>query len=180
MTRLVFVTSNKEKFEEAQAILGLSLSRVGLDLDEVQSLDLSYIAQRKAEAAFAKLRRPLIVDDAGLFIDAWGGFPGPFVAHINKAGGQQLLLQMMSSFANRHAVFRAAIGYHDGSRIHVFLGEVQGNITYEIRGGGWGCDGIFQPTGHTRTFGEMSNREKNTISHRRQALVQLNELLTYS
>ncbi len=133
MNKLHFVTSNKNKARDAQEILGFPLEIVQLELLEIQSMDLEVIVMHKADEAFKILKKPLIVDDVGLFIDAWNGFPGPFVKFIGKNSYNQLL-RMLSSEINRKAYAKVAIGYHDGEKIHTFFGQMDGEIAFEERG----------------------------------------------
>jgi non-canonical purine NTP pyrophosphatase (RdgB/HAM1 family) len=171
---LVFVTGNEGKVKEAQAILGQTVKIVKMDIDEVQSLDIEYIVKRKAQDAYKKLQKPLLVDDAGLFIDAWNDFPGALVKFIDLSGGNELLLKMMAGEKNRKAYFMSAVAFHDGKEVKVFIGKIDGSIALEQTGkNGWGYDPIFIPTGEERTFAQMTSDEKNSISHRRRALTKL-------
>ena len=72
---VVLVTSRPEKAEEARR-LGIAVERIDLDLSEPQALDPGEIVDAKARAAFARLDRPVLVEDSGLQIAAWNGFPG--------------------------------------------------------------------------------------------------------
>lgn len=175
---LYFVSSNEGKIIEAQHILGFPLKIAKLSLHEIQSLDVEEIVRIKAEDAYRQIQQPLLVDDAGMYIEAWNGFPGPFIKFVSDAGGPDLLLQMMRSETNRKAYFQASIGYHDGKDIHIFSGKVFGHVTDEKRGeNGWGFDPVFQPDGHTLTLSEMTLEDKNKISHRKFALEQLRSFL---
>ena len=176
--KLAFVTGNEGKIKEAQEILGIPIEIVKAELDEIQSLDIELIAKRKAQDAFAKLQKPLLVDDAGLFIEAWNGFPGAMVKFIDVAGGNELLLKMLVAESNRRAYFKSCVGFHDGKTISVFSGEAHGSIATTQRGNnGWGYDPIFIPEGSEQTFAEMTTEEKNKISHRRKALTKLQSYL---
>lgn len=179
MKDIYFVSSNKGKIKEAQEILAFPIKIKKLNLTEIQSLDVEEIVRHKTESAFAILQKPLIVDDVGIYVEAWNGFPGPFVKYIDVAGGCELLLKMMKGEKNRNAFTRVAIGYHDGKEVHVFIGEVLLTVSTEIRGtNGWGYDPIMIPRNDTRTFAEMTSEEKNAISHRRNALEKLKEYLS--
>lgn len=174
LDKLYYVSTNEEKIKEARAILGFPIESMQIEADEIQDLDIENIVQKKAAAAYTIVRKPLLVDDAGLYIHAWNGFPGPFVKYIMDSGGSELFLRMLSGEKDRSAYYRVAIGYHDGKDIHVFTGEAHGKITLSPRGTkGWGYDPIFQPEGYIKTFGELSPDEKNSISHRRKALEKL-------
>lgn len=173
-----FITSNSGKAAEAQSILHTPIELTKIELDEIQSLDLEEIIKKKAQSAFEVVNKPLLVDDVGLFIDTWQGFPGPFIKFLLKAGGNNLLLRMLAPESNRIATARCAVGYHDGEKIHIFMGEVPGEIVREPRGTeGWGWDPIFQPDGMTQTFAEMGESKKNKISHRGRAFTQLKKFL---
>lgn len=178
MSNLSFVSSNEGKIKEAQKILGFPIDIVKLELDEIQSLNLNNIVIKKAEEAYKKLNKPLLVDDVGLYLNGWSGFPGPFIKFLISKSGNDLLLQMLSSFTDKSAVLKSAIGYHNGKEIMVFIGEVEGDIVESRGKGGWGFDSIFVPKGYDKTFAQMTEKEKNKISHRFQALVKLKEYLT--
>ncbi len=176
--KLYFVTSNKDKVAEAQAILPIPLEIALIEVDEVQSLDLTTVVRKKTEKAFDVLHKPLFVDDVGFYIEAWKGFPGPFIKYLREAGGNDLLLYMLKHEKNRSVVAKAAIGYHDGKTIEIFMGEIKGVITMNSRGSdGWGFDPLFQPEDSTQTFAEMGSIEKNTRSHRRRALEKFKAFL---
>lgn len=82
MNGIVFVTSNENKHREVQEVLGISIERIALDLSEIQSMDLREVITEKLQQAYRELRRPVIVEDTSLGIDAWNGFPGPFIKHM--------------------------------------------------------------------------------------------------
>ncbi len=179
--KLHFITSNEGKMKEAQAILGFPISISKLDLDEIQELDLEKIVVHKVKQAFEAVKEPVFVDDVGLFVSAWNGFPGPFIKYLREAGGNELLLRMMTHEDDRSVVAKAAIGYHDGREIHTFIGEVNGEIVRKPRGtNSWGWDPIFQPKGHDQTFSEMTEEMKNNTSHRRAALEKFKQHLRNS
>ncbi|MDP2670901.1 MAG: RdgB/HAM1 family non-canonical purine NTP pyrophosphatase [bacterium] len=177
LNKLFFVTGNPNKAKEVAMILGIPVESVSLEIDEVQSLDLVEIAQKKAKLAFEQTGKPLIVEDAGLFLDQWKGFPGPLVKHVLAAGGNQLLLQMMEGVENRAASAQAVFAFHDGQKIHTFLGKVAGRLAKEEKPGGWGWDPVFIPEGGELTYAEMGPEAKNQVSHRRQALEEFKKFL---
>jgi XTP/dITP diphosphohydrolase len=170
----LFVTSNPNKAREAAEILGVELRSVGLDLPELQALDVAQVAVAKAAAARETLGgpdSPVLVEDSGLVIDAWNGLPGALTKWFLRSVGNEGLLKMLSSEENRsaRAVCAVAVAVADGS-VRVFLGEVEGNIAPEPRGsGGFGWDPIFVPAGHTETYAELGPR-KHAVSHRARAL----------
>jgi XTP/dITP diphosphohydrolase len=179
-----FATGNIHKFNEARSILtGLDIA-VGMlrvkDI-EIQSDSLKEIAQTSAIDAFKRCGLPVIVEDAGLFIDALNGFPGPYAAYAYKTIGNKGLLKLMQNVKNRKARFWSAIAYCDSSSYApvCFEGEAEGEITVNERVGsgksGFGFDPIFKPDGSGRTFAEMTLEEKNGFSHRAKAVREFAE-----
>ena len=170
----VFVTSNENKLREASGILGIDLDRADVDVPEIQSLDFEEVAAAKAIAAREVLgdpSYPVIVDDSGLAIAAWGGFPGPLTRWLMKSVGNAGLLRMLATEENRSATAVCVVAVADSSgSVRVFRGVVRGDVSREPRGeGGFGFDPIFVPGGQTRTYAEMGN-EKSMDSHRTRAL----------
>jgi non-canonical purine NTP pyrophosphatase (RdgB/HAM1 family) len=178
LNELVFVTSNENKVKEAQAILGFSVEIASLEIDEIQTLDVEDVARHKAQKAFEKVKKPLIVDDAGLYVEAWEGFPGSFVKFVQKTAGLDVINKWLDTENNRYVTVVSAIGYHDGNQVHTFRGEVHGEFVKPRGEHGWGFDPYFIPEGENQTWGELSQTRKNETSHRKQALEKLKAFLT--
>jgi non-canonical purine NTP pyrophosphatase (RdgB/HAM1 family) len=165
----IFVTGRAEKAQEAER-LGFRFERVNLDLSEPQALDPADIVESKARDAYAKLSRPVVVEDSGLAIRAWNGFPGALVKWLEKSAGLEAMARMLDRFPDRCATATCAVAYFDGERVVHGRGEVRGAIADAPRGeGGFGWDALFIPEGSDRTFAEMSGEEKDRVSHRRRA-----------
>ena len=178
MREILFATGNQGKIDEAKAMLGVPVEIATIEVDEVQSMDLEYVARKKAQAAYDVLKKPVITDDVGLFIDAWEGFPGPFARFVLETVGVDGLLKLLKNEPNRKVVVKSAVSYHDGKDIHVFIGEVEGTLATEQRGDeGFGFDPVIIPDGETKTYAEMGIEGKNKISHRKRALDKLREYL---
>ena len=176
---IFFATNNVNKFNEARRVLAeykIAVGMLRVKASEIQSANLREIAQTSAQDAFKRCRLPVIVEDAGLFIDALRGFPGPYAAYAYKTIGNKGLLKLMENVEDRKATFQSVIAYCDSySGIPVcFEGEAAGKITNEERRGngksGFGFDPIFQPSGSEKTFAEMTLEEKNGFSHRAKAV----------
>jgi len=176
---IFFATSNVNKFNEARRILaehGIAVGMLRAKSLEIQSENLEEIACSSAEHAFNRTRLPIIVEDAGLFIDALKGFPGMYSAYVYKTIGNAGLLQIMKNVLERKAKFQSAIAYRSANLDTpiCFKGEIAGEITLKEHrsktGGGFGFDPIFKPVSSTKTFAEMSVAEKNKRSHRAMAL----------
>ena len=179
--KLFLVTRNKHKFEEAKILLeefGVDLEMAGIDKLEIQSHKLEDIAWRAAIHAYATLRKPVVVDDSGLFIKALNGFPGPYSSYVFKTLGLEGILRLLEGVNDRRACFKTAVAAIIPPVDIVVTGSVCGYITRTPRGaGGFGFDPIFVPEGEDRTFAEMSLREKNRYSHRARAFRELGRRL---
>jgi XTP/dITP diphosphohydrolase len=169
MRTAVFVTGRPEKAREAER-LGFRFERVSLDLAEPQALDPFDVVEAKAREAYARVGRPVLVEDSGLGVRAWRGFPGALVKWLEKTAGLEGIARMLDAFPDRSATATCAVAYYDGQKIATGRGEVSGSIAPSPRGaGGFGWDSLFIPAGSDRTFAEMSGEEKDRISHRRRA-----------
>ncbi len=167
------MTSRVEKAEEA-ARLGFPIERIDVDLPEPQALDPAVVAREKVDAAWERLRRPVLVEDSGLEIVAWGGFPGALVKWLEKSAGLEGIVRMLDPFPNRSARAVCAIACFDGERLVTARGVSEGSIASAPRGrSGFGWDSIFVPSGSARTFAEMAAAEKDAVSHRGRAWVEL-------
>jgi len=177
--RVWFLTSNKGKFREAAAVAavsGLKLRMLVAPKIEIQSDSLSEIASYAVEEAANRLGIPIVAEDAGLFIDALKGFPGPYSSDIYKRLGIKGILKLMENVPHRNAKFLSVAAFCEPqSRPRFFTGSVAGNIGSHSQGiGGFGFDPIFKPVkGNGRTFAQMTVREKNKFSHRAVAFKKL-------
>ncbi|WP_406670140.1 XTP/dITP diphosphatase [Methanolobus sp. ZRKC4] len=180
MRKIIFVTGNKGKFSEVKEILAAKDIEVIQNSDgypELQENELEPIAAYGAKWVAEKLGMPVMVDDSGLFIKALNGFPGPYSAFVEENLGNKRVLKLMEDEEDRTATFKSVIGYcePDGEPL-TFTGIVEGNIAFEELGtGGFGYDPIFDYNG--KTFGELGDEFKNTVSHRRKALDKFLEWL---
>ncbi len=178
MRKLLIATGNKGKIQELEDILKTPLEIANIEIDEVQSMDLEYVSRRKTEEAFKVLKKPVITDDVGVFIEVWNNFPGPFVKYASDILGLKKILDLLKDEKTRNVIVRSAGSFHDGEKIHTFIGEVKGTIAPEERGtDGWGFDPIIIPNGETQTYAEMGFRKKNKLSHRRKAFDKLKKFL---
>jgi XTP/dITP diphosphohydrolase len=166
---LIFASSNKNKYNEARQILepfGIRLKFYNFSPTEIQSNQIHKIAAKKALDAYAKCRKPVIVEDVGLFVEDLGGFPGPYSSYVYKTIGNNGIIRLIKK--NRDAKFLSVIAYCHKKRLLTFEGVTNGSIATKPKGGGWGYDPIFVPQGRKKTYGQIS--DKNQISHRYKAL----------
>lgn len=172
--RLYFATRNRDKFAEVQAILasyGLTVHRSTGRKMEIQSSSLREIALRAALQIAERSKRPVLVEDTGLFIETLKGFPGPYSSFVYRTIGNEGILTLMKGRRNRVAVFRSAVAFSPRPReAHVFQGQTTGRVAACERGARWGYDPIFEPEGEGGlTYAELPRSRKNQISHRFKA-----------
>ncbi len=191
--KIVFATNNQHKLREIREILGpdfeiVSLSDIGCheDIPETGNT-LEENAHQKAEYIFDHYHLNCFADDTGLEVEALGGAPGVHSAryaegtdHDSEANMAKLLRELDGK-DNRRARFRTVISLitMEGdnpvcSREYQFEGEVRGRIATEKHGTeGFGYDPLFIPNGYDKSFAELGEEIKNTISHRAKAVKQL-------
>lgn len=183
LSGLTFVTSNPGKAREAGVFLGRPVTARALDVPEVQSLDFAEVARAKALVAARALGAPVLVEDSGLVVAGWGGFPGPLTKWITMGAlGQEGFAKMVDGFSDRGAEAVSALAVarpgQDEKDVVVAVGRVAGSIALHPRGeNGFGWDVLFIPEGATRTWAEMSDEEKRSDSHRARAFASLRGLL---
>jgi XTP/dITP diphosphohydrolase len=175
-----FATGNINKYKEARSTLrnyGIAVGMLKLKGDEIQSDSLQEIAENSVKYAYSKSKMPIFVEDAGLFIDSLSGFPGPYAAYAYKTIHNGGIVKLMEGITDRRATFRSVIsfcGEDNPTKPISFLGESKGIITTAERRAegksGFGFDPIFQPDGSNTTFAEMTIDEKNSYSHRANAI----------
>jgi non-canonical purine NTP pyrophosphatase (RdgB/HAM1 family) len=132
------------------------------------------VARAKVESAWEQLRRPVLVEDSGLEVVAWGGFPGALVKWVEKTAGVEGIARMLDAFPDRSARAVCAIACFDGDRVVAARGVSEGSIAPAPRGErGFGWDSIFVPARSVWTFAEMTPAEKDAVSHRSRAWADL-------
>ncbi len=185
---LIFSTHNAHKLAEVKAILNPAVSLRSLtdegiidDIEETGSTfeENSFI---KARFIFDRTGADCFSDDSGLIVDALNGEPGIFSARYSGSRDMQanldLVLHRMQGIQNRAARFVTVICLIFKGQPHYFRGVIEGIIQTEQGGsGGFGYDPIFQPLGYTQNFAQMPEELKNKLSHRAQAVQQLNSFL---
>lgn len=173
MKELTFVTGNAHKVKEASDILGklnIKVEQNNCGYPELQEDSLEPIARYGARYAADLLKNEVIVEDAGLFIETLGGFPGPYSAYVANTIGNPGILKLLEGVNARNAKFMSVVGYcKPGGAAVTFCGSVEGTISHAEEGtGGFGFDPIFAVDGIT--FGIRGDEEKNTMSHRSRSL----------
>ena len=187
--KLIFATNNAHKLREVAQIVGdrftlLTPRECGIteDIPEEQPT-LEGNALQKARYIYEHTGIDCFADDTGLEVDALGGEPGVRSARYATDGhddeaNKRLLLQRMEGVEARGAQFRTAVALIMGGKEYLFEGVVRGEISHEELGnGGFGYDPLFLPEGREVSFAQMSDEEKNAISHRGRAIRALADFL---
>ena len=189
MTELIFATNNAHKLAEVEAVLGdrfrlLTPRDCGIteEIPEEQPT-LEGNALQKEKNIHERTGRDCFADDTGLEVEALGGAPGVHSARYatdghDFAANNRLLLRNLAGASTRRARFRTVIALILDGRESLFQGAVEGRIAETEAGcGGFGYDPLFVPEGCDRTFAEMTDEQKNALSHRGRAVRKLAEYL---
>ncbi len=192
--KLIIASNNSHKIYEIKTILSdkfeeiLSLREAGISHETVEDGNTFMENALKKAREIAEISGfAALADDSGICVDALDGAPGIYSARFagNHEGNapdeanNALLLEKLSGISDRSAHYTAAVAlvYPDGKEVCA-EGHMYGTITDSRRGTrGFGYDPLFVPCGETRTVAEMSDEEKNAISHRANALRALLERL---
>ena len=182
--KLVLASKNEKKLREMNDILsGMGVevclqADVGIDIDvEETGTTFEENSRLKAQAVMEASGLPAIADDSGLCVDALNGAPGVYSARyggeeLTDEGRYRMLLENMRGQMTRTAKFVSVITccFPNGD-VLTARGECQGTIAYAPMGeGGFGYDPVFFAPELKKTFAQLSQEEKNAISHRGKAL----------
>ncbi len=187
--KIVFATNNSHKLDEMRGILGervqlLSLADIGCHDDIPETANtLEGNAIQKARYIASRYHTDCFADDTGLEVDALGGEPGVLSAryaggagHDSEANMRKLLARLGDN-THRSARFRTVIALArscEEADFTLFEGTVEGTIATAPRGDeGFGYDPVFVPEGHDKTFAQLGEAVKNSISHRARAAAKL-------
>lgn len=185
--KIVFATGNPHKLKEIKEIAGNTniefiLPAEGFNpIENGQTFEENSLIKAKEAARVSKMIS--LADDSGLCVEALNGAPGIHSARYADTPQARIdkLLKALEPFENRKAEFVCAMTLVDknGKILHTTKGICKGEIAKSQSGdGGFGYDPIFLVEGKNQTMAELSEQEKNKISHRGKALRKLIELLT--
>lgn len=191
--KILIATNNKHKVNEIKNILNndnfelFTLSDLIIDIEvEEDKNTLEGNALKKAEEMFKITKMPTLADDTGLFVEALNGEPGVFSSRFAGENATyddncKKLLKCMKDIpeGKRKAYFKTVVCFYEyENKYHFFNGICNGHITTQKYGEkGFGYDPLFIPDGFERTYAEMSDKEKNSISHRGKAFKKAGEFL---
>ncbi len=185
--KIVFATGNPHKLKEIQEIAGdtdiefISPAEGFNPVENGKTFEENSYIKAKEAARVSKMMS--LADDSGLCVEALNGAPGLYSARYADTPQARInkLLKELEPHKNRNAKFVCAMTLVDenGEIIFQTTGECQGKIAYKQAGtGGFGYDPVFLVENTPKTMAEMSEEEKNEISHRGRALRKVIEFLT--
>ena len=176
---LIFLTASKIKLKEIKHILGknYNIFSARVIFPELRSIDVEDVVRQKVKHAYDIVKKPVFTESTGLYIKIAPGkyFPGSLTKFYVRALGNKNITKIHGGKI-AHAI--TSIAYHDGKKIHVFVGKICGSISTKPRGTkGVGWDPIFIPTSikynkKKLTFGELGEQIKNKISMRKIAVMK--------
>ncbi len=167
MQKLVYLTTNPHKVNEANHFFnkkyGFNIEIVEPDFEivEIQAKTCAEVASFSVKYAAEKLQCPVLKSDAGLYIDALGGLPGPYNAYFDKQIGVEKFLRMLKNEKNRKARIEHCFAYCEpGKEPVVFSGSGTGTIAMEPRGklGRWHSF-FYVPDGEIKTLSELQEED---------------------
>lgn len=193
---IVLATHNRNKVQELQTMLSdqyqvMTMGDVGFH-EEIAETSETFVGNAilKAVAVYDFLQQRkrkyiVVAEDSGLCVEALGGRPGVYTARYggkdcNDSEKRQKLLAELEGEEHRAAQFVCALAClpADSNKLVYFTGETQGKITTEERGEhGFAFDKVFYSDVLGKTFAEATQAEKDSVSHRGDAIRQLREYL---
>jgi len=158
--KIYFVTGNDYKFQIAKKAFagsGITLVQKRLDTPEIQSDDLKEVASFSVKWASNLLKQPVFLSDAGCYIEALNGFPGPFIKYVNSCLTAKDLLKLMAGKKNRKVVFKDCLAYCEpGKKPTIFLSSIKGRLsTKPGKSGQTSINEIFIPNGFNQPASEI-------------------------
>lgn len=184
--KIVFATSNPHKLHELNEICADSGIEFVLPSEGFAPIENGSTFEEnsliKAKEAFRVSKTYSLADDSGLCVDALDGAPGLYSARYAETQDEKIekLLGELKGFENRRAKFVCCVTLLDdkGKMIFQTVGECHGSIVKERKGiNGFGYDPIFKADNYDCTIAELSEEEKNKISHRGKALKNFLEFM---
>lgn len=176
--KIIFVTGNVKKLEEVVAILGKNIpfefENKKIDLPEHQG-EIDEICKLKCKEAAKIIKGPVIIEDTCLCFTALGGLPGPYIKWFLDKLGPEGLHKLLAGWEDKSAKAVCTLAYaeDENSEVLLFRGETNGKIVHPRGPHGFGWDPCFQPVGYEQTYAEIPKEEKNKISHRSLAVLEL-------
>lgn len=179
--KITFATGNQHKAAKTAQLLGREIDHEKVNLDELQTVNLTELAEHKVRQAYDSLQRPVIVDDYGLGFDSLNGLPGPFIKFFIEADdGLEKLCRLMDGIdTNRRAHTKCVIAFYDGTTLKVFEKLMIGSIAnHPVGNNGIHTDQIFMPDGYEgKTRAQLNDKEYDEVYTKVRPLSELKDFL---
>jgi inosine triphosphate pyrophosphatase len=177
MQTITFITGNQKKADYLAKYLGLRIEHIKLDLDELQSLSLREIVEHKVRQAYAKIRKPVIVEDVWLSFTALGGLPWPFIKFFVENMSYEDICRLLDG-KDRGAMAKCGYGYYDGDHFEYFEWSKAWTIAeHPGRDNGFWWDRIFIPEGYTTIRSELDEVDYQKVYLEIKPIEKLREFL---
>lgn len=155
-TKLCFISSNQVKMQEMKHLFAkrnIQAICVTYKINEIQCLDMAEIVTDKVKKAFKVLKRPVFVEQTGLYIEDFGGLPGGLTETVWTTLGADKFCDFFGSRQNTNAKAVTVIGYCDGKNVRLFEQTLDGSISKVPKGKKefqWDC--VFIPKDESKTI----------------------------
>lgn len=167
---LYFITGNPGKFSEVQKLIP-NIQQLNIDLPEIQSLSSREVIKQKLLEARKHHKGELLVEDTELSIDCLNGFPGAFIKFFEESLGLKGISELVSKYKTHTATTKSVFGFCDkDGKVTFYEGIQKGKIVSPRGKNGFGFDPIFQPINQSKTYAEISGKEKEKYKMRKIAL----------
>ena len=181
MKTIHFVTKNKHKAQEVKEILAkfkIEIKQLEIEKIEPKDFSVEQVAKTAAETIANETKLPIVLEDTGIYFEAYNNFPGPLPKFIHEGIGFDGIFRLLKD-KNRNAYFKTITAYCEpGKEAVLFEGKMKGKITEEIINKDKDVmvyEKIFIPANYDITLSDMSREEKNNISHRFLAFKKFGE-----
>jgi len=181
MNKIYFLTNNQGKFKEIKNFLAdkkTKIRQIKIDLDEIQGVDPKKIVTHKVKEALKLGLKNFFLEDTSLYINGLGQLPGPlikwFLLKLKNPGLARLAKKMGHGQAYAETIIAFA---KDKKHIYYFSGQTKGKIVAPRGTNDFGWGAIFQPTGSSKTFGQMTTSKKHEWSMRIKAFKKFKQFI---
>lgn len=169
MKEIFYATGNSGKFSDVNKYVQESKSDIIIkqfeaDIPEIQSLDLKAVAINKAEQAYEILKKPVIVDDSGLFVNKYNNFPGVMSKYVFEGIGFKGLMKLFDEGDKAEFIVSLVFAYGPG-KFEIFERRISGHIVHPTEKTPFNPKlpyiSIFVPDGYQKTLAELRQFESS-------------------
>lgn len=180
---IAFITTNKHKFQEVEKILRefpVQLEHINMEYDENHDDGIEEIAKSAAKKLADELNRKVILEDTGLFFEAYNNFPGALPKFVFNSIGFKGIFKLLEG-ESRDAQFKTVAAFCEpGQQSVLFVGTMKGIIANTVHNQDADVmpyDKIFIPEGKTKPISTMTTDEKNKFSQRAEAFLKFGNFI---